>query len=62
MWASHKDAVKEGDKVTSAGVIGIRKDHWSTYEVSSMSLRVGMGPDDYTKLTALLGKPEKSRY
>jgi len=60
--ASHKDCINDGDKATSAGTIGIRADHWTFYDVSSMSLRVGMSEADNRNLTNLLGKPYKDRY
>ncbi len=62
MWASHKDCITEGEIASTAGTIGIQKDHWTVYDVSSMSLKVGMTETDYHRITELLGKPYKSRY
>jgi len=58
----HADAVKEGEKAESAGLIGIRDDFWKFLDTWSISLRVGTSIWDVDGLTRLLERPHQSRY
>ena len=61
----HSDMVKPGETATAAGLLGLSQ-NYANYALMlddySMTLKVGIGEDDYKELEALLGKRIKRKW
>lgn len=58
----HNGLVKVGEKVESAGMIYVFDDHWRFADMN-YSTTLGLGTDelDPSRLTEIIGKPQKER-
>lgn len=56
-FMSHSDMVREGERATAAGMIGVYEKDWTIVDNWSMTLKIGMNNEAETVLTRELGRP-----